>query len=61
MALVEALARLGRLKDAIEHACQAVEIEPDNGALIKRLWQLSDSLRSQTPTSAVAGSITYLT
>jgi tetratricopeptide (TPR) repeat protein len=61
MALVEALARLGRLKDAIEHACQAVEIEPDNGAFIKRLWQLSDSLRSQTPTSAVAGSITYLT
>jgi tetratricopeptide (TPR) repeat protein len=58
MALAETLARLGRLKDAIEYACQAVEIEPDNGAFIKRLWQLSDSLRLQTPTSIVADSIT---
>ncbi len=58
MALVEALARLGRLRDAVEYACQAVEIEPDNGAFIKRLWQLSDSLRAQTATSLVADLIT---
>jgi tetratricopeptide (TPR) repeat protein len=55
MALVETLARLGRLKDAIEYACQAVEIEPENGAYIKRLWQLSDSLRLEAPKSVVAG------
>jgi tetratricopeptide (TPR) repeat protein len=45
MALVEALARLGRLNDAVNYACQAVEIEPDNAAFINRLRQLSDGLR----------------
>lgn len=45
MALAEILAGSGRLRDAIEYACQAVEIEPENSAFIKRLWQLSDTLR----------------
>ena len=51
MALVEALARLGRLQDAVElHFCQAVEIEPENEAFIKRLWQLSDQVKRQSLT-----------
>jgi tetratricopeptide (TPR) repeat protein len=58
MALVEALARLGRLQDALQYACQAVEIEPENGAIIQRLLQLSDSLRLHAPAVAVDSSIT---
>jgi tetratricopeptide (TPR) repeat protein len=55
MAVAEILARMGRLKDAVEYACQAVEIEPDNEGFVKRLFQLADQLRLQAPTSVEAG------
>ena len=54
-ALVEILAQRGRLQDAIEYACQAVTIEPDNGFFLKRLLQLSDSLLLQKPLLTVSG------
>jgi hypothetical protein len=57
MAAAEILARLGRLKDAVEYACQAVEIESENQAFIKRLWQLSEQLRVQLSRSVAAGSL----
>ena len=49
MALAEAFARLGRLKDAVEYACQAVEIEPENESFVKRRRQFVDSLQRQAP------------
>jgi len=57
MAVAEILARQARLKDAVEYACQAVEIEPDNEGFVNRLSQLSDQLRPQAPTSVEAGSL----
>ena len=41
MVLADVLERVGRTKDAVEYACQAVEIEPNNVRYVERLMQIS--------------------
>ena len=42
MALADALEKLGRFPEAIEYACQAVELQPGNARFAQRLRQFSE-------------------
>jgi hypothetical protein len=56
MALADALATLGRLPEAVEYACQAVELQPDNARFVERLRQISEHSRHHQSASVVANS-----
>ena len=53
MALANALEKLGELSEAVEYACQACDIEPDNERYAQRVMQISErAIRARSQATA---------
>ena len=58
MALADALETVGRFPEAVEYACQAVDLQPGNARFAQRLRQFSEHGQRRERMSAMANALT---